>query len=71
MDWQTLINLLVVVLVPAIGYCVKEYRALERDFVDFKIKVAEEYVTIHDLTEIKTDIKAILSKLENKADRAR
>lgn len=69
MDWQTLLNVATMVLVPAVGYCVREYRQLEKDFVAFKIKVAEEYVTTHDLAEIKTDIKAILTALGDKADK--
>ncbi len=57
------------VLGAAIGYVIREYRSLERDFNAFKVKVAEEYVTTHDLGDIKADIKLILNKLDGKADR--
>jgi hypothetical protein len=43
---------------------------LEKSFNDFKVKVAEEYVTTHDLGDIKADIKLILAKMDGKADKA-
>ncbi len=42
---------------------------LRDDFVSFRVKVAEEYVTVHDLAEIKADIKSILAKVDSKQDR--
>ncbi len=69
LDWQLLASWAVPVLGAAVGYVIREYRSLERDFNAFKVKVAEEYVTTHDLAEIKQDVKAILNKLDSKADR--
>lgn len=80
MDWNAIANW----AVPAIGGLAswlwhrlteveKDFEAkhagLQKQFVDFRIKVAEDYVTIHDLAEIKTDIKLILGKLDGKADK--
>jgi phage host-nuclease inhibitor protein Gam len=70
MDWQLLASWAVPVLAMAIGYCIREYRQLEKSFNDFKVKVAEEYVTTHDLGDIKADIKLILAKMDGKADKA-
>jgi hypothetical protein len=81
MDWQTLINVGATGVVALLGWFLnglaskhKEVDAkashLERSLTDFRIKVAEDYVTIHDLVDIKNALIRIETKLDGKADRA-
>lgn len=80
MDWQTVFNLIGTGVMGLIGYFVKDVRdelraahaanaATKQTISDFRVKVAEDYVTHNDLGDIKATLVRIEQKLDGKADK--
>jgi uncharacterized protein YydD (DUF2326 family) len=69
-DLQTIVNLLVGVGVPVLGMLFKRQSDRDKEFTDFRIEVAHEYVRNENLAEIRRDLREILNKLDGKADKA-
>ncbi len=80
MDWQTLINVGGSVGLTVLGWYLSAQRAatkdaeqkreaLKQELTDFRIEVARDYVTTHDLADIKTTLVRIETKLDAKADK--
>lgn len=73
MDWQILINVGASVLLALVGGFVanvrREAREMQQAFNDFRVQVAENYVTTHDLVEIKNALIRIEARLDSKVNR--
>lgn len=72
MGWQELINLGAGGLLGVVGWFVRDMhtdaKADRQALADYKVKVAEEYVTKDHLTETMGDIKSSLRRIEDKID---
>jgi hypothetical protein len=68
-DFQTVVNLAVGVVMPVVGWVLKRQADRDRDFQDFRIEVAKEYVTHQRLERMFTDVKDSLSRIEEKLDK--
>jgi uncharacterized protein with GYD domain len=80
MDWQTLINVGGTVGLTVLGWYLSAQKsaakdatdrqeALKQELTNFRIEVARDYVTTHDLADIKTTLVRIETKLDAKADK--
>ena len=73
MDWQLIINIGASTVLAVVAGFVKSVRDDIRDSRDdlaaYKLKVAENYVTHQDLSDIKKMLHRIEDKLDSKADK--
>jgi ribosomal protein L29 len=80
MDWQTLINVGGTIGLTVLGWYLNAQKsaaessetkreALKQELTNFRIEVARDYVTTHDLADIKTTLVRIETKLDAKADK--
>lgn len=73
MDWQTVFNLLGTGVLGLVGWFIKDtkddLKSITGALADFRVKVAEDYVTHNDLTDIKDSLRRIEDKLDGKADK--
>lgn len=80
MDAQTLFNVGSMALLTIIGWFLNAQRAKqnavddkvaaqEKELTNFRIEVAKDYVTTHDLADIKNSLVRIETKIDAKADK--
>lgn len=71
-EWQPYINMALGVIFAAGGWFVRQVweavQELKGDLRDLEVKLPEEYVRKHDLTEILRRIDSTLARIENKLD---
>jgi aspartate aminotransferase-like enzyme len=70
LDLQLAVNLIVGVAVPIIGWFGLRIQEMGKDLNDFKVTVAREYATNHDLAKIDAKLDRILERMDSKQDRA-
>ena len=69
MDVQTVVNIIVGVGVPLISWFGLRLQETSKDLNEFKVTVAREYATNHDLAKIDAKLDRILERMDSKQDR--